>query len=111
MSLETSMRLPRWIVIGLLVTSLLAVVASASWWWVTWPERTAREFHDLLVQQRWDEARAMSHYSGVDYPPDAVVAWLAAGRPQEFADESRLEQQTLTWSDLCRGRRQFRLGV
>ena len=41
------MKLPRWLVIGMLTTSVLAVLAAAGWygwWWVTWPERTASLF-------------------------------------------------------------------
>ena len=38
------MKLPRWLVIGMWTTSVLAVLVAAGWWWVTWPERTAREF-------------------------------------------------------------------
>jgi len=41
------MKLPRWLVIAMLTTSVLSVLAAAGWWWVTWPERTAREFEGL----------------------------------------------------------------
>jgi len=37
------MKLPRWLVIAMLTTSVLSVLAAAGCWWVTWPERTARE--------------------------------------------------------------------
>ena len=43
------MKLPRWLVIGMLTSSVLAVLAAAGWWWVTWPERTAREFVERLT--------------------------------------------------------------
>lgn len=39
-----AMKLPRWLVILMVTTSILGVLAAAGWWWVTWPERTAREF-------------------------------------------------------------------
>jgi hypothetical protein len=42
------MKLPRWLVIAMLTTSMLSVLAAAGWWWVTWPERTAREFVGLM---------------------------------------------------------------
>src|SRR5262245_56278465 len=100
------MKLPRWIVTCLLMTSLLAALAAAGWWWVLWPERTAREFQSLLVQQKWDDASAMLFYAGADYPPDTVIAWLAgSGR-----GELRLEAQPWYWGDVCRGRRPFKLG-
>jgi len=41
------MKLPRWLVIAMLTTSVLLPIAAAGWWWVTWPERTAREFIEL----------------------------------------------------------------
>ena len=50
------MKLPRWLVIGMLTSSLLSVLAAAGWWWVTWPERTAREFVALLAERRFNEA-------------------------------------------------------
>jgi hypothetical protein len=43
------MRLPRWLVVSLLSASVLAVLGYVSWWWVTWPERTAWE-----LMHRWD---------------------------------------------------------
>jgi hypothetical protein len=50
------MKLPRWLVFAMLFSSLLSVLAAAGWWWVTWPERTAREFVALLAERRFDEA-------------------------------------------------------
>ena len=41
------MRLPRWLVILMLTTSVLSVLAAVDWWWVTWPGRTARQFVGL----------------------------------------------------------------
>jgi hypothetical protein len=94
------------LVICLLTTSLLAVVGAAGWCWVTWPERTAREFQSLLEQRKWDDAAGMLLYAGFDYPPATVMAWLAGNRQ----DELTLEPQTSSWADVCRGRRQFKLG-
>jgi hypothetical protein len=42
------MKLPRWLLWSLLSISVVAALAAAGWWWVTWPERTAREFIELL---------------------------------------------------------------
>jgi hypothetical protein len=100
------MKLPRWLLWTLLSCSIASTLAAGGWWWVIWPDRTAREFQSLLVQQKWDAAAAMLHYAGVDYPPDTVLAWLAGSRP----DELSLEPQPWTWDDVCRGRRQFKLG-
>src|SRR5688572_29201513 len=54
------MKLPRWLVIGMLTSSVLAVLAAAGWWWVTWPERAAREFLDLVASGRTIEADRMA---------------------------------------------------
>ena len=53
------MKLPRWLLIGLWTSSVLAPLAAAGWWWVTWPERTARDYVDLMAQGRFEEARQM----------------------------------------------------
>ena len=39
----------------MLTTNVLAVLAAAGWWWVTWPERTAREFVELFAANRVDD--------------------------------------------------------
>jgi len=61
------MKLPRWLVIAMLTTSVLAVLAAAGWCWVTWPERTAREFVELLATDKVEEARAMMGQGQVDW--------------------------------------------
>ena len=53
------MKLPRWLVIGMLNTSVLSVLAAAGWWWVTWPERTAQEFFALYREGEFGQARQM----------------------------------------------------
>ena len=45
------MKLPRWLMIVLWTSSVLAVLAAAGWWWLTWPERTAREFVEWVGKQ------------------------------------------------------------
>ena len=69
------MKLPRWLMIGMLTTSVLSVLAAAGWWWVTWPERTAREFAALVVAGRWEQANSLVVAEG-DIPPhvDRVLA-------------------------------------
>ena len=46
------MKLPRWLVIGMWTTSVLAVLAAAGWWWVTWPERTAFDWGESVAHGR-----------------------------------------------------------
>jgi hypothetical protein len=100
-------RLPRWLVVILLASSVLAAFGAGAWWWMVWPERTARQFHGFLIEQKWDDAATMLVYSGVDYPPNTVVAWLAA----TGQTESHLEPQPRLWRDMYRGSRRFRLGA
>jgi hypothetical protein len=42
---------------------LLPLVFAAAWWWVTWPERTARRFVELLATGDIDSAKAMTDFS------------------------------------------------
>ena len=53
------MKLPRWLLIGLWTSIVLSVLAAAGWWWVTWPQRTAREFVELVQAGNIIEAREM----------------------------------------------------
>jgi hypothetical protein len=43
------MKLPKWLIVILLSTSTLAALGAGVWWWVTWPERTARKFVELMA--------------------------------------------------------------
>jgi hypothetical protein len=42
---------------------LLPIIFAVGWWWVTWPERTARRFVDLLAAGNIKAAQAMSDFS------------------------------------------------
>jgi hypothetical protein len=53
------MKLPRWLVVTLLASSALGVLGAAAWWWVAWPERTARELITLLDEGRFLETNRM----------------------------------------------------
>ena len=55
------MKLPRWLMIGLWTSIVLAVLAAAGWWWVTWPERTGIRFVELISAQNLPEANKMLH--------------------------------------------------
>ena len=51
--------MPRWVIIGMWTTSLLAVLVAAGWWWVTWPERIAVSFCDALEKEDWSAANRL----------------------------------------------------
>ena len=57
------MKLPRWLVIGMLTSSVLSALAATGWWWVTWPDRTMREYAELIATGKWDEAHTLEHFT------------------------------------------------
>jgi hypothetical protein len=95
------MKLPRWLVILMLTTSVLSVLATAGWWWVTWPERTAREFMRKLSEQNISEGDELS--------------WLSIqqrAEPRKRLDtplEETLELPPRPLGDVLRGRQPFEL--
>src|SRR5262245_43068123 len=42
------MKLPRWLVVTLLTVSFAVILGTGAWWWVTWPERSARRFEQVM---------------------------------------------------------------
>ena len=53
------MKLPRWLFLGLLGLILLSPIAAVCIWWITWPERTARQFVALLGEGQLGEAHEL----------------------------------------------------
>ncbi len=97
------MKLPRWLMIGLWTSIVLSVLAVAGWWWVTWPERTAREFLILIQDGRWNEAGKM-------YSADTELDGPRDKDEKEFARSLRLEMvHPRKWPDVARARQGFRL--
>jgi hypothetical protein len=74
------MKLQRWLLISMLGSSALALLTFAGWWWVTWPERTARHFVALLGAGRIGEARALTR--GADDPRLAVEVFALGINPK-----------------------------
>ena len=54
------MKLPRWLVIAMLTTSVLSVLAAAGWWWVTWPERTITSFIQAADAHDYGDMKRLS---------------------------------------------------
>ena len=100
------MRLPRWLVICLLGTSVLATIGAAGWWWVTWPQRTARTFVQLLVDCNWTDAKAMSSKSN----EPLLFFVFDEERLRSAWSESSLEFEPRGMSDLIECRQNFRVG-
>ena len=53
------MRLPRWLLVSLIILIVLAPLVAAGWWWFTWPSRSLRLFVELMAVGRIEEANGM----------------------------------------------------
>jgi len=95
------MKLPRWLVIAMLTTSVLSVLAAAGWWWVTWPERTAREFVALMAAGRGKEADKMQRQ-----PIGTPIHFWSVMEADSWKD-SQLVPSSRTPLDFLRGRQEF----
>jgi hypothetical protein len=103
------MKLPRWLVIAMLTSSGLAVLAAAGWWWVTLPERSAREFYELMRDGHFSEAAKM-----IDPPPsggdiDFVEDSAPTSEWQSVMRTARLELEDRDLAEYLLGRQRFRV--
>jgi len=96
------MKLPRWLVIAMLTTSVLAVLARAGWWWVTWPERTAREFVIRMHDERFSDAKKLVR-------KEFQENLEHFGWPLETWSESDLQIGRRSFLDLLAGRERFKM--
>ena len=78
---------------------LLPVLFAAGWWWVTWPERTARRFVGLVAAGDVDGARAM-----FDEQEPSDGFWLLVKSGLRFGPA---EVAAGGWGDYAAGRRRF----
>ncbi len=86
----------------MLTSSALAVLAAAGWWWVTWPERTAREYFDLLRQGKLDDAQNMfSPRHDFPFKTESDHSVQSDLRKGQFYLSPR------TWSQIIRGQQVF----
>jgi hypothetical protein len=53
------MKLPRWLLVVLVLTTVVSVLVVAGWSWYTWPSRTIQLYTRLLEQGRLEEANRM----------------------------------------------------
>ena len=95
------MKLPRWLVILMLSTSVLAVLVAAGWWWFTWPERTAREFVRALADGRYDDATRLM--------PDPFYTFPQIAYDRSAWEQSRLQSERRSLADFFFGRQRFKL--
>ena len=103
------MKLPRWIVVGMLVVSVLGVLAVPLWCWLEWPRLTARRFVQLISEGRFDEAHSMMQaqdmgsvflYYAQQDPPDVLRVKYSV---------NKIEFDPRSASDMLAGRLKFRI--
>jgi hypothetical protein len=111
------MKLPRWLVVCMLSVSGLSVSGYAGWWWVTWPERTAREYVDCLREWRITDLAQMTGEPIISdastVPLQDVLDVLETDDFKEFRASFRNARLELAGSrtilDLILSRRRFRV--
>ena len=110
------MKLPRWLMISMLTTSVLGGLGIPAWWWLTWPGRTAREFVELIHSGKTVEAQEMILIRESDWDRlgnrlgtqqgEYYPGWLVylPRRPLELKAQPR-------WpADMIRGEQEFSIG-
>ena len=91
---------------------LVSILAFAGWW-VTWPERTIKQFIQLLRKDKFDEvSRLMATKEDrefVAFMKKSHEMETSSGEQREAQDgpAPELEQEERSWSDLFRGRACF----
>jgi len=99
------MKLPRWSVVLLLGLTAVAVVAAVALFWITWPEKTAREFIALIGTGRFEEA---NRFRGLS--PDQDDRLLFPWEPEYKLwrwEQQQLKPQSRSLADLVLGRQEF----
>ena len=109
------MKLPRWLVILMLTTSVLVPLAAAGWWWVTWPEVTLRLFLAQCAAEEFDDAKRTTTSELADYlTSDSVLRQSLSYREEDanwpiptLVYNPKREWCSRTFSDLIGGRQRF----
>jgi hypothetical protein len=83
------MKLPRWLVVSLLAVSMLAVPIYCAWWWVTWPDRTARKFVRSIAQGDADWRTMLAEQSDLRNFELINELWPPAGDGRHVEGDDR----------------------
>ena len=97
------MKLPKWLVATLIAVSVLAPAIIIGWWWITWPDRTLREFIELVDQGKLDQADdLMAFEPGWRITPQAMCHAFrqsALHRPARAVADIVCARQRFTYDD------------
>src|SRR5438132_745699 len=96
------MKLPRWLVVCLIAVMVALVFAAAGWWWVSWPDRTARQFIGLLRESRYHEAAQL-----IDVLPQARNPLNSVDYDRRVLRTEEFLRQPAGLADLFEGRRRY----
>lgn len=99
------MRLPRWLVVGLLSLSVLAVLGAGAWWWVTWPNRKGPQFVEMMAEYPENDAWLDMVRDDIDRKTfDAMYHFFLTSRRGE---KPYIERQSRSLKDMIQGRTMF----
>jgi hypothetical protein len=101
------MKLPRWLVTALLVTSTLTALATAADLWVTWPARTADRFTDLIRRNSFQDLSTMIKWRPGTTSLYALGQTYLALACSENLDDVVLIPEHRRLSDFAIGRQRF----
>src|SRR5437870_13893929 len=97
------MKLPRWVVTVLWFSSVIVVVWPPVYWWVTWPERTARLYAEHLASGQDNDPLVTT--AG---PTDLVLGTPLAPSHTTVAPEA-VTAEARSPIDVLRGRQNFKM--
>jgi hypothetical protein len=96
------MKLPRFLLWSMLSLSVVAVLAAAGWWWVTWPQRTLRVFAQLISAGEFEETNDLIVQPKTPGPArDTMLSGTVLQR--RLADDLEVDQPSLV--EFIKGRR------
>ena len=89
----------------MLSLSVVAALAAAGWWWVTWPERTARQLVDLLGNGERDAARNRLNETGTEGRVDLFFQFYIS----TDWNQTVLKPQPRAFDDVISARQTFKM--
>lgn len=89
----------------MLLSNAVAILAAASWWWIGWPERTAREFIDRVTNGE-DEAQWVEMVEPPNGPSSPIQRLIKTFPPQDWKS---VEGQPRSLVDTTVGRSTYKI--